>query len=363
MKTPAFVPLEPIKGSTTPEQVVNKSATLPSRTTLSPATKSNTVKVRSTSGKENAKPRESRVPKPKALNENSLVQTPSEGKTKKLVGPRKPPPSLTSEKKRAPGNENPVSPKKSPTTITRNAGRVLGDLSNTKANPNILGTKSRNQNVQSAFTSPDLITSFFASPETTELSVNLNIHGDSYPTDSVWLNRTTETTGKSQNESSFASLGKGSVKERWMDWERERERLREMDKDKIRETDDEDTNRIRRSIMTVTSEPEPDTDIPLDPDATLEFAPVFRSSGESSRPSSAVEMKENNADPGATVEEKEKGAECILGRRRDSQGSRILQTLLAAEPVTVLSPPVQPGTFRTLRTLGMIPHLSSRAGD
>jgi hypothetical protein len=352
-----FVPLEPIKGSTTPEQVVNKSATLPSRTALSPATASNTntVKVRSTSGKENSNSKGSRLPKPKTLNENSLVRTPSEGRLKKPIGPRKPVPTLTSEKKKkkVAGGENAISPKKPPTTITRGAGRVLADRSNTKADSNVLGTKSRNHNVQSAFTSPDQITSFFTSPETTELSVNLNIHGDSYAKDSVWLNRTTETTGKSQNESSFASLGKGSVKERWMDWERERERLREMDKDKIRETDDEDTNRLRRSIMTVMSEPEPDADIPLgtDIDATLEFAPVSRSSGESGRTSSAAETKENILDALVKVEEKEKEAENILARRRDSQGSRILQTLLAAEPVTVLSTQAQPGAFHTLQTV------------
>ena len=359
MKTPAFVPLEPIKGSTAPEQVVDKSATLPSRTAQSPATTSSTVKVRSTSGKENAKPKQSRVPKPKTLNENSLVQTPSEGRLKKPVGPRKPPPALTPEKKKkTPGNENPTSPKRSPTTITRGAGRALANLSNTKANPNVLGNKLRNSNVQSTFTSPDQITSFFASPETTELTMNLNIHGDSYATESVWLNRTAETTGKSQNESSFASLGKGSVKERWMDWERERERLREMDKDKIRETDDEDTNRLRRSIMTVASEPEPATDVPLetDVDATLEFAPVFRISGESNAPPGAGETEEKVIDTSSKVEEQEKEVENVFGRRRDSQGSRILQTLLAAEPVTVLSPRVQPGTFRVLRTLGSTSH-------
>lgn len=349
-----FVPLEPIKGSTTPEQVVNKSATLPSRAALSPVTPSNTIKVRSTSGKENTNPKESRVPKPKTLKENSIVRTPSEGRLRKPIGPRKPPTALASEKKKAAGSENATSPKKSPATITRGAGRVLADLSNTKANPNTLGTKSRNHNAQSAFTSPDQITSFFTSPDTTELSMNLNIHGDSYATESVWLNRTTETTGKSQNETSFASLGKGSVKERWMDWERERERLREMDKDKIKETDDEDTNRLRRSIMTVVSEPGPDADIPLetDLDATLEFAPVFKTSDESSRPSGEVKMNENALDAGTKVEGKEKEAECILGRRRDSQGSRILQALLAAEPVTVLSPQVRPGKFPTLRFWG-----------
>jgi hypothetical protein len=363
-KTPVFVPLEPIKGSSTPEQVVNKSATLPSRTTLSPATASNTntVKVRSTSGKENAKPKESRVPKPKTLNENSLDRTPSDGRLKKPIGPRKPS-TLTSEKKKkkkAVEGENVISPKKPPTTVTRGAGRVLADLSNPKANPDVLGSKSRNHNVQSAFTSPDQITSFFTSPETTELSMNLNIHGDSYATENVWLNRTAETTGKSQNESSFASLGKGSVKERWMDWERERERLREMDKDKIRETDDEDTNRLRRSIMTVVSEPEPDTDIPLgtDIDTTLEFAPVYRPSGESSRPSSAAETKENTGDADAKAEEKEKETASIRFRRRDSPGSRILQTLLAAEPVTILSPRAQSGAFQTLQTVQAVSYLS-----
>jgi hypothetical protein len=179
----------------------------------------------------------------------------------------------------------------------------------------------------------------------TESSVNMNIHGDSYATESVWLNRTAETTGKSQNENSFASLGKGSVKERWMDWERERERLREMDKDKIRETDDEDTNRIRGSIATVVSEPEPETDVPVetDMDMTLEFAPTFRISGETTRRSDVLE---NLSD--AKVEGKEKEVELAVGRRRDSQSNRILQTLLAAEPVTVLPPPqVQFSMFRT----------------
>jgi len=238
---------------------------MPSRTALSPVTATNTVKVRSASGKENAGLKESRLPKPTVLNENSIARTPSEKRVKKPIGPRKPPPTLTPEKKKkAAGAENAVSPKK-PLTATRGAGRVLGDLSNTKANPNVLGAKSRNSNTRSTFTSPDHVAPFFTSPDTTELSTNLNIHGDSYATESVWPNRTTEK-GRSQNESSFASLGKGSVKERWMDWERERERLREMDKDKIKETDDEDTGRLRRSIMTVMSEPEPDTDVPLETD-------------------------------------------------------------------------------------------------
>ena len=150
-----------------------------------------------------------------------------------------------------------------------------------------------------------------------------------------------------------------------MDWERERERLREMDKDKIRETDDEDTNRLRRSIMTVMSEPEPDADIPLetDIDATLEFAPVCRNSGESSRTSSAAEAKENILEADAKVEEKEKEAENILVRRRDSQGSRILQTLLAAEPVTVLSPQPQPGAFQTPQAVWAVAYLLSRTRD
>jgi hypothetical protein len=324
---------------------------MPSRTALSPAATSNTVKVRSTADKENGGLKEPRVPKPKTLCENSIIRTPSEGRLKKPVGPRKPPPTLTPEKKRkVNGTENAVSPKKLPTTVTRSAGRVLADLSNTKANPNVLGARSRNSNVQSVFTSPDHITSFFTSPDTTEVSMNLNIHGDSYANESVWLNRTTETTGKSQNESSFASLGKGSVKERWMDWERERERLREMDKDKIRETDDEDTSRIRRSIMTVASEPEPDADIPLetDLDVSLEFAPVFRSSEERSRRSVTVERNEESAAE-VDVKTEEKGIENVVERRRESQGSRILQTLLAAEPVTVISPPMQPGRFRILQ--------------
>ena len=352
-KSPVFVPLEPIKGSTTPAQVVNKSATLPSRTLLSHVTASNTVKVRSTSGKENTGPKEPRVPKSKAHDENSIVRTPSQTKPKKPVGPRKPPPTLTPEKKRkAAGTENAASPKKSPTTITRGAARVLKDLSNTKANPNVLCAESRNSNSQTAFISPDHIASFFTSPDAAEVSMNLNIHGDSYASESVWLNRTTETTGKSQNESSFASLGKGSVKERWMDWERERERLRQMDKDKIRETDDEDASKLRRSIMTVVSEPEPETDAPLetDLDMTLEFAPVFRNSEDQSRRSVIVERNEDNeervTDASAKTEEKEKEAENIV-ERRASQGSRILQTLLAAEPVTVFAPPAQAGRFRT----------------
>lgn len=350
-KTPVFAPLEPIKGSTTPAHVVNKSATMPSRTALSPATTSNTVKARSTSGKEKVGSKEPRVPKPKARDENSVVRTPSDGRLKKPIGPRKPPSTITPEKKRkATGTENAISPKKPTTAVTRTAGRVLADLSNTKTNPNILGAKSRNSNVQSVFTSPDHITSFFTSPDTNELSMNLNIHGDSYASESVWLNRTTETTSKSQNESSFASTGKGSVKERWMDWERERERLREMDKDKIRETDDEDTSRLRRSIMTVMSEPEPDADVPLetDLDVTLEFAPVFRSSEERSRRSATVEKNEENATGVNAKAKDQKEIENIVERRRESQGSRILQTLLAAEPVTVISPPVQAGRFQTL---------------
>ena len=352
MKPPVFVPLEPIKGSTTPEQVANKSATMPSRTALSPVN-TNTVKVRPTSGKENSAPKESRVSKPKTLNENSLVRMPSEGRVKKPVGPRKPPPTLTPEKKKKKpaGNENAVSPKEPSTTATRSAGRVLTDLSNTKANPNVLGAKSRNSNVHSAFTSPDRITSFFTSPDTTDMSMNLNIHGDSYAAESVWLNRTTEAAGKSQNESSFASMGKGSVKERWMDWERERERLREMDNEKIKETDDEDTNRLRRSIMTVVSEPEPATDVPLETDMDvtmdLEFAPVFRASEELTTRSEVLEVKKDVDDAAEKIGEKEKEAENYVKRRRDSQGSRILQTLLAAEPVTVFSQQAQPGTFKT----------------
>ena len=367
MKAPVFVPLEPIKGSTTPAQVSNKSATMPSRTAPSPVTTSNTVKVRSTSGKENAIRKESRIPKSKTLNENSTVRTPSDGKQRKPVGPRKPPPTLTPEKKRKViGTENTVSPKKPLTTVTRGAGRAFADLSNTKANPNVVDTKSRNSNTQSTFTSPDQIASFFTSPDTTTLTMNMNIHGDSYASESVWLNRTTETTGKSQNENSFASLGKGSVKERWMDWERERERLREMDKDKIRETDDEDTNRLRRSIMTVMSEPEPDADVPLetDLDVTLEFAPVFRDSEEWSRRSIALEGKgENVPDVNAKIEENEKEMENIIGRRRESQGSRILQTLLAAEPVTVIPPPIQPGMFRAFYVSRIATDSFSRTRD
>ena len=363
VKTPLFVPLEPIKGSTTPAQVINKSATVPSRTTLSPTT-SSTVKVRSTSGKENANLKEPRAPKLKTLKENSLVRTPSEGRVKKPLGPRKPPPTLTPEKKRkVAGTENAISPKKPPTPITRAAGRALADLSNTKANPNTLDARSRNSNTQSAFTSPDRINSFFTSPDTTALTMNLNIHGDSYASESVWLNRTAETTGKSQNETSFASLGKGSVKERWMDWERERERLREMDKDKIRETDDEDTNRLRRSIMTVVSEPELDVNAPLetDLDVTLEFAPVLRSSEECSRRSVILERKEEAvADANEEVEENGKATENILGRRRESQGSRILQTLLAAEPVAVFPPPVQPGMFSAFHAVTAITDSSFR---
>ena len=342
-KAPVFVPLKPIKGSTT---LANKSVTTPSRTVLPSGTTPKTVKVRSASGKENAGLKEPRVPKPTTFDENSMVRTPSEKRLKKPVGPRKPPPMLTPEKKRkVAGAENAVSPKKPPLT-TRSGGRGLTDLSNAKANPDVLGAKSRNLNVQPAFTSPDH--TFFTSPDTTELSMNLNIHGDSYVSESVWLNRTTESTGKSQNESSFASLGKGSVKERWMDWERERERLREMDKGGIKETDDEDTSRLRRSIMTVMSEPEPDTDVPLetDLDATMEFAPVFRGSEEQSRRSVTAESTgQIIADVNAKAEEKERETESIFGRRRVSQGSRILQTLLAAEPVMVISPPTQPGRF------------------
>ena len=340
---------------------------MPSRTALSPVTASNTVKVHSTSRKENVGLKEPRVPKPKTFDENSIVRASSERRMKKPVGPRKPPPTLTPEKKRkATGTENATSPKKPTTTVTRSVGRVLGDLSNTKANPNVFGVKSRNSNVQSAFTSPDRITSFFTSPDTMDLSMNLNIHGDSYASESVWLNRTTETTGKSQNENSFASLGKGSVKERWMDWERERERLREMDKDKIRETDDEDTGKLRRSIMTVTSEPEPTLDVPLetDLDMTLEFSPAFRCSEEQSRCSVTVERNEGNStDTNAKTEEKEKDIENIVERRRESQGSRILQTLLAAEPVTVMSPPVQLGRFRVLQMSRTVTDFFPRTRD
>lgn len=105
--------------------------------------------------------------------------------------------------------------------------------------------------------------------------------------------------------------------------------------------------------MTVMSEPEPDTDLPLetDMDVTLElqFAPVFRSSQEQNRHSVTVERKEESVgDVDAKVEEMGKEMENVVERRRESQGSRILQTLLAAEPVTVIAPPVQPGRFRTL---------------
>ena len=342
-----FVPLESIEGSTTPEQVVNDAVSVTSRIPL-PRVTAHTDKVRPTSRKENSGVKEPRASKPKTTKENALVNAPQEGKTKKPTGPRKPPPTLTPKK--AIGNENAITPKKPPTTITRGGGRVLGDLSNMKGNSNILDTKSQNSNTQSPFTSPERTTSFFTSPDTGELSMNLNIHGDSYATESVWLNHTTDIAGKSQNENSFASLGKGSVKERWMDWERERERLREMDKDKIRETDDEDTNRLRRSIMTVVSEPEPDVSLPLeiDLDATLEFAPGFRTSGETSRPSGTFEMREDIPCASAKTEGKKSEAE-VFGRRRDSQGSRILQTLLAAEPVAVHPPQVQPGAFRAFQ--------------
>jgi len=162
--------------------------------------------------------------------------------------------------------------------------------------------------------------------------MNLNVHGDSYATDSVWLNRTTEKTGKSQNESSFASMDKGSVKERWMDWEREREHLREMDKDRIRETDADDTNRLRRSIVTVMSEPEPDVDIiPL----ILLIQTRIR------RPAKRK----------------------ILLKEKGEPGNRIVQTFLAAEPVTAISPPVRPGRFRTLSILRMSTDFSSRTRD
>ena len=362
-KSPTFAPLEPIEGSTTPAQVVNKSATLPSRT-LSPVAPSDAVKVRSTSGKEKTGPKEPRAPKSKAHDENSVVRTPSGTKPRKPVGPRKPPPTITPEKKKkGTGIENATSPKKPSSTITRSAARVLTDLSNTKANSNVLRAESRNSTSQTAFTSPDHIASFFASPGMTDISMNLNIHGDSYARESVWLNRTAETTGKSQNESSFASLGKGSVKERWMDWERERERLRAMDKDKIRETDDEDASKLRRSIMTVTSEPEPETDAPLetDLDMTLEFAPVF--SDDQSRHSVILERNEENVtDTSVKTEEKEREVENIV-ERRASQGSRILQTLLAAEPVTVIAPRTQPGRSRTSQPSRAVTDPSFRTRD
>ena len=102
--------------------------------------------------------------------------------------------------------------------------------------------------------------------------------------------------------------------------------------------------------MTVMSEPEPDADVPLetDLDVTLEFAPVFRSSEERSRRSATVEKNEENATGVNAKAEDQKEIENIVERRRESQGSRILQTLLAAEPVTVISPPVQAGRFQIL---------------
>ena len=132
-----------------------------------------------------------------------------------------------------------------------------------------------------------------------------------------------------------------------MDWERERERLREMDKDKVRETD-KDTNRHRMSILSVASEQEPNTSVPLetDMDTTLEFALLCRSSEESGR---------SVVDTTANAEDKRKEPETAVSRRRDSQDSRILQTLLAAEPVTVLSPRVQSGRFHIHRKLGAVP--------
>lgn len=137
-----------------------------------------------------------------------------------------------------------------------------------------------------------------------------------------------------------------------MDWERERERererLREVDNDKIKEADGEDTNRLRRSIMTVVSEPDPTADVPLetDVDATLEFAPVFRASEELTTRSDALEVKKDVDDAAEKVEEKEKEAEIFVRRRRDSQGSQILQTPFAAEAVTVFSQQAQPGTLQ-----------------
>ena len=124
-----------------------------------------------------------------------------------------------------------------------------------------------------------------------------------------------------------------------MDWERERERLREMDKDKVRETD-KDTNRHRMQ--------EPNTSVPFetDMDTTLEFALLCRSSEESGR---------SVVDTTANAEDKRKEPETVVSRRRDSQDSRILQTLLAAEPVTVLSPRVQSGRFHIHRKLGAVP--------
>ena len=126
-----FVPLKPIKGFTTLERVANKSAILPSCTALSPITPSNSLKVHSTSSKENTNPKESHVPKPKTLNENSIVY--SKGWLKQAIGPWKPPAALAPEK--AAGSGNATSPKKSPTIIARGAGCVLADLSNTDANP------------------------------------------------------------------------------------------------------------------------------------------------------------------------------------------------------------------------------------
>lgn len=59
-----------------------------------------TVTACSTFGTENAALKESCIPKPKTLKENSLVRATSEGRVKKPVDPRKPPPMLTPRKKR-----------------------------------------------------------------------------------------------------------------------------------------------------------------------------------------------------------------------------------------------------------------------
>jgi hypothetical protein len=95
-------------------------------------------------------------------------------------------------------------------------------------------------------------------------------------------------------------------------------------------------------------------------DATLEFAPLCRPSEESSRSSGLFETKEAVVD---TIANKEKEPEPVVAgsRRRDSQGSRILQTLLAAEPVTVLSPRVQSGKCRIHQAPEAVSHRFRRA--
>lgn len=151
------------------------------------------VKASSPNGKENPS---TPAPKPK------LVTVTSESRSRKPAGPRKAPlspdrPKNMSSIKGNRENENPVSVK-SGKKENAGSGKQRGVLKDMSVNSNVM-----------------------TPPRSVEIERN--------PVNSI-------------------NIGKGSVKNRWMDWERERERLREMDRlqEKIKEAEEEtERERVR----------------------------------------------------------------------------------------------------------------------